>query len=230
VTRGFDVRVATTGDEGVRVAREYAPDLVLVDVGLPDRSGIVVGKEILAELGQEPPPASGRSNGGSNGKAEPDSHEPEGGAEGEEPGVRHTHVVAVTALDDARLANEALQAGFHGYLMKDTNVSQLLSAIDAVLAGQVVLPSRIARSGSGIREQGSDVRLLGQQLTRRELEVLELLTEGANSREISGALGVAPNTVRTHVQSILFKLQVHSRLEAAAFAVRHDLVRPRPRS
>jgi two-component system, NarL family, nitrate/nitrite response regulator NarL len=49
---------------------------------------------------------------------------------------------------------------------------------------------------------------------------------GAGGREIAKALGVAPNTVRTHVQSILSKLQVHSRLEAAAFAVRHGLVRP----
>jgi two-component system nitrate/nitrite response regulator NarL len=66
--------------------------------------------------------------------------------------------------------------------------------------------------------------LLASQLTDREREVLRLLARGTTSPEISKRLHIAPNTVRTHIQSILAKLQVHSRLEAAAFAVRHGLV------
>jgi two-component system nitrate/nitrite response regulator NarL len=68
---------------------------------------------------------------------------------------------------------------------------------------------------------------LAEQLTAREVEVLQLLAEGASSGRIAEQLGVSPNTVRTHVQGILSKLQVHSRLEAAAFAVRLGLVDPR---
>jgi two-component system nitrate/nitrite response regulator NarL len=61
------------------------------------------------------------------------------------------------------------------------------------------------------------------------MEVLTLLVEGADGRKAAAALGISLNTVRTHVQSILTKLQVHSRLEAATFAVRHDIVKvPRP--
>jgi two-component system nitrate/nitrite response regulator NarL len=66
--------------------------------------------------------------------------------------------------------------------------------------------------------------LLVSQLTAREKEVLGLLVEGTNSARIASQLGISSNTVRTHVQSILTKLQVHSRLEAATLAVRHGLV------
>jgi two-component system nitrate/nitrite response regulator NarL len=180
--------------------------LVLVDVGLPDRSGIAIGKQMLEEL--EPRPnGNGKGDANANG---------------------HIRLVAITALDDSRLAQEALRAGFRGYLMKDMNVSQLLSSIDAVLEGQIVVPSKVTRVPPGIRVgRDLEARLLAEQLTKRELEVLELLATGAGSQDIASALGVAPNTVRTYVQSILSKLQVHSRLEAAAFAVRHSLVRRR---
>jgi two-component system nitrate/nitrite response regulator NarL len=78
------------------------------------------------------------------------------------------------------------------------------------------------------RQASAEAHLLASQLTRRELEVLELLAQGAGGAEIARRLRVSPNTVRTHVQGILSKLQVHTRLEAAAFAVRHDLVRVGP--
>ena len=68
---------------------------------------------------------------------------------------------------------------------------------------------------------------MAEQLTTREVEVLQLLSEGATSGHMAEQLSVSPNTVRTHVQGILSKLQVHSRLEAAAFAVRLGLVKPR---
>ena len=80
---------------------------------------------------------------------------------------------------------------------------------------------------SSPRRERSGDELMAEQLTSREVEVLQLLAEGASSIQIADQLHVSPNTVRTHVQGILSKLQVHSRLEAAAFAVRHDLVKVR---
>jgi two-component system nitrate/nitrite response regulator NarL len=179
----------TTGAEAIAAAERQQPEVALVDIGLPDASGVHVGRRIL-----EVSPS--------------------------------TRVVVVTAMDDQRVADDVVRAGFHGYLLKDTKMSQLLSAIQIVLSGDVVLPSRATR-GRGGRE--SNARLLGRNLTPRELEVLEMLARGVGGREIARTLGVAPNTVRTHVQSILSKLQVHSRLEAAAFAVRHGLIRPTTR-
>lgn len=187
---GMDVLpVTTTGSEGLDVARRERPDIVLVDIGLPDQSGLMVGKKILEEM--------------------PD-----------------TKVVAVTSLIDPRAVAEAVRLGFRGYVTKHTPVNQFVSSIQAVLDGNVVMPKQLARAAAGDRspeEQQADI--LVKQLTDREREVLQLLAEGSSGTQIAQRLGVSPNTVRTHVQSILTKLQVHSRLEAAAFAVRHGLIK-----
>jgi DNA-binding NarL/FixJ family response regulator len=181
-------RVANTGAEAIRAAREHAPDLVLVDLGLPDRSGMSVGSEIL-----EISPT--------------------------------TKVVVLAALDDDRAVRNVLRAGFHGYVTKDTPVSKFIQVIEAALAGQVVLPRRTAARVAGARSAQEDsADLLMGQLTSREREVLSLLVEGMSGQAMSNQLHISPNTVRTHVQSILTKLQVHSRLEAASFAVRHRMI------
>jgi two-component system nitrate/nitrite response regulator NarL len=136
-----------------------------------------------------------------------------------------TKVVALTAMEDVRTMREAMSAGFHGYLTKDVQLRQFVRSIRAVLDGQMVLPHRLARRATGIGSpEDQAAALLAQQLTSREREVLALLVSGANSGEIARRLTVSPHTVRTHVQGILTKLQVHSRLEAAAFALRHGIV------
>jgi two-component system nitrate/nitrite response regulator NarL len=188
---GWDVvAVATTAEGAHAGVREHRPEVVLLDIGLPDESGLVVGRRIL------------------------DEH-PE------------TKVIALTALEETQTVKEALRAGFSGYLNKDTRADRLGHAMRAVVDGQVVMPQRFGRSVLVGRNRESEANWLASQLTARELEVLALLAEGASSRRIADELAVSPNTVRTHVHGILSKLQVHSRLEAAAFAVRHDLVRVR---
>lgn len=142
--------------------------------------------------------------------------------------IRHvspeTRCVIVSALDDTASVAEALSRGLHGYLTKDLPVSKIVAGIRAVLDGQVVLPPTVVRTKSAVSfPRSDDVRLLVDQLTPREWEVLALLVEGASGPEIGSRLEISPSTVRTHVQGILTKLQVHSRLEAATFAVRHGL-------
>jgi two-component system nitrate/nitrite response regulator NarL len=180
------VAVVGNGHDAIAFLEGERPDVILMDVGLPDRSGIAVGREILQRW--------------------PDAK-----------------VLALTALDDPRAVDEAVKVGFRGYLTKDTSVSRFVSSIDAILDGQMVLPHRL---GPAARRSGPDdgVSLLVSQLTSREREVLGLLVEGADGRTIASRLGISRNTVRTHVQNILMKLQVHSRLEAAALAVRHRVV------
>jgi two-component system, NarL family, response regulator LiaR len=180
---------ATTGSEGLDMARRERPDVVLVDIGLPDESGLSVGKKILEAL-------------------------PE------------TKVVAVTSLIDPRAAAEAVRLGFRAYVTKDTPVNQFVSWIQAVLDGAEVTPPQLARHAAGYRTpEEQHAAILIKQLTDRERQVLQLLAEGSSGVQIAARLSISPNTVRTHVQSILTKLQVHSRLEAAAFAVRHGLIR-----
>ena len=131
-------------------------------------------------------------------------------------------LLAVTGLSDRAAVRAALEAGFHGYLTKDAKVSQFVDSIRSVLQGQVSVPFELSFKPADADAQ--DAALLADQLTARERETLALLAEGASSREIAHRLSVSPNTVRTHVHNVLTKLGVHSRLEAAAFAVRHGLI------
>lgn len=129
-------------------------------------------------------------------------------------------ILALTALDDPRAVEEAHALGFRGFLTKDIPVSRFVGSVRVVMDGGSVFPHRRLRR----RATGRNAGLLMYQLTPREREVLGLLVEGADSPGIASHLGISRNTVRTHVQSILTKLQVHTRLEAATFAVRHGLV------
>jgi DNA-binding NarL/FixJ family response regulator len=137
-------------------------------------------------------------------------------------------VLALTAQEDAGVFAAASQAGFHGWVLKDGSVSQLVGSIRGVLEGRIALPPRgTQRPGKVQSPAERDAALLAQHLTRREREVLSLLVEGESSQSISHSLSLSPHTVRTHIQNILTKLQVHSRFEAASFAVRFELARER---
>lgn len=182
------VAIATNAKQALLAVRDEHPDLVLMDIGLPDQDGISLGRAILSEA----------------------------------PG---TKIVALTALEDEQTLRDALRSGFHGYLTKNTEPETFRRALESIADDQVVFQHRLGRGVS--TSDTSDAELLVRQLTSREVEVLQLLARGASSLEISEELSVSPNTVRTHVQGILTKLQVHSRLEAAAFAVRHGLAKVR---
>lgn len=135
-----------------------------------------------------------------------------------------TKVVALTGTGSRMLADAAIRAGIHGCLTKDTPMPQFIAALRSVLDGNVVVPYR---QTSAFRERTPEQRqaeFLAEQLTGRERDVLGLLVEGASSQQMARRLGVSRNTIRTHIQNILTKLQVHSRLEAAAFAVRHGIL------
>jgi DNA-binding NarL/FixJ family response regulator len=138
-------------------------------------------------------------------------------------------LLAVTAMREPGTVRLALEIGFSGYLTKDLPVSRFVEAIRAAGDGNVVIPreySRPARPSNG--GDGDHDGLLADQLTRREREILALLAAGASGAEISTHLHISRNTVRTHIQNVLCKLQVHTRLEAAAFAVRNGLVEQTP--
>ncbi len=181
------VAVVTSGRNALAHLENDRPDLILLDIGLPDRSGLAVGREILE-------------------------------------GWPEAKLMVLTSLDDPKAVDEAQAAGFRGYLTKNTPVSGFISSIRAILAGQTVFPHRPAAAGRRIAGSNDSVWLLVSQLTPREREVLGLLVEGADGSTIAARLDISRNTVRTHVQSILTKLQVHSRLEAATMAVRHRVV------
>lgn len=187
--QNMELRLVNTAGDALELAAGWAPDIALVDLGLPDMSGIELGARLL---GLSPA----------------------------------TKVLAVTAMNQPRALRAAIKAGFHGFLTKNIPLHQLVTSIETALDGQRVIPHKLAAPATGDMSPGErQAALLVKQLTQRELEVLTLLARGAGGEEIAQKLNVSRNTVRSHVQNILTKLQVHSRLEAVAFAARHHVVK-----
>ncbi|MCU0507046.1 MAG: response regulator transcription factor [Anaerolineae bacterium] len=131
-----------------------------------------------------------------------------------------TEVVALTSvLEDAAVV-DAMRAGAIGYLLKDTEARELIRAIKAAALGQVELSSPIAaRLMKGLRSPEPDLRAL----TDREAQVLGWLARGKSNKDISQALGLSEQTVKTHVSHILKKLGLPSRTQAALYALQAGL-------
>lgn len=174
---------AADGREAVRQAHRLRPDVVLMDLLMPELDGIGAIQIIRKEL--------------------PD-----------------TEVMALTSvLEDASVVG-AVRAGAIGYLLKDTRAKELRTAIKAAAAGQVQLsPEAAARL---MREVVAPER--PEALSERERDVLRLLARGLANKEIALRLSITEKTVKTHVSSILGKLGVQSRTQAALYAGRIGLV------
>ncbi len=135
-----------------------------------------------------------------------------------------TKVMILSADGDSDTIMQAMRAGAAGYVHKTRGVVVLRQTIERVLRGEVVIevPSASELSPQ-IARQREALRLAGY-LTARERQCLTLLVAGQDTAAMVASLGVSSATVRTHVQALLNKLGVHSRLEAAAFAVQHGLL------
>ena len=136
-------------------------------------------------------------------------------------------VIMLTAITDDQTVLDSIQAGADGYLTKDRASEEVVDAVRQAHAGEILLPRavvfEIAQRVAAARRRGN-AKSAVEQLSPREVEVLKALAEGLSSKEICDRLYIAPNTLRTHVQNIMSKLRVHSKLEAVAFALRHKLV------
>jgi len=131
-------------------------------------------------------------------------------------------VLVLSSEEDQPALVAAMEAGASGYITKGCPLSELIEATRAIHRGDTLIPpSMLGALLTGLihrrREQDEALRR-SSRLTRREREVLVLLAEGADNDAIARALVISPQTARTHIQNVLGKLGVHSRLEAAAFA------------
>lgn len=134
-----------------------------------------------------------------------------------------TKVLVLSADPDTDGILRALSAGASGYLHKTRGVTALTAAISRVMRGEVVID--VPKAPGSRRPPHQDAaRRLAAYLTSRERQCLTLLVEGLDTAAMAAKLGVSRATVRTHVQALLTKLGVHSRLEAASYAVRYRLL------
>lgn len=140
----------------------------------------------------------------------------------------HCRVLVLGANEDDRSLVEVLDAGASGYLTKEAPLADLIHATRAVNRGDTLVPPRMLGpliAGLLRRKREQDhAHDRVSRLTHREREVLALLADGADNEGIARALVISPQTARTHIQNILGKLAVHSRLEAAAFVTRNGIL------
>lgn len=143
--------------------------------------------------------------------------------------AKDCRIVVLGEEGDQATLVEAVEVGARGYLTKQMPLGELIDAIRAIHNGETLIPrpmlgallsSLLARRG-----ERDAARSRMAQLTRREREVLSLLARGANNQLIASTLFISPNTARTHVQNLMPKLGVHSRLEAAAFVTQSGLLK-----
>jgi DNA-binding NarL/FixJ family response regulator len=142
--------------------------------------------------------------------------------------VPECRVLVLTGEEDQATLVEALEAGASGYLTKECPLAELIEATRAVHRGETLVPPGMlgALLGQLIRRRREQDEALQRvsRLTKREREVLAFLAEGRDNDGIAQALVISPETARTHVQNLLAKLGVHSRLEAAAFVIQNGIL------
>jgi two-component system, NarL family, response regulator DevR len=189
---GFQV-VAEAGTvaESIDAARRFRPDIVVMDVRLPDGTGIEACREIRAE--------------------HPD-----------------TRVVMLTSYPDDDAVLSAIVAGASGYLLKQIRARDLVAALESVARGESLLDpavtekvlERIRRIATGTYQDEVS------QLTSQEQKILMLLAEGKTNKEIAADIFLSDKTVKNYVSSILSKLNLERRAQAAAFVAKHRSEHP----
>ncbi|GAB3205095.1 response regulator [Marinactinospora thermotolerans] len=141
-----------------------------------------------------------------------------------------SRIVMLTSSDEEADLFGALRAGAVGYLLKSVSVAELPTAVRAVHKGHSFLtPAMAAKlirefTASSGRERGGPVPVPPPALSTRETQVLRLIARGLSNRDIAAELVISDNTVKNHVRNILDKLQLHSRVEAAVYAVRENVL------
>lgn len=177
---------AASAREALAVCRVQRPDIVIMDIRMPDGSGIDACREIMAALPQ-------------------------------------TRVIMLTSFVDDELIADAIQAGAVGYVLKRGGTAELLQALEAVRQGAALLDPDVTRRVLAMMRRKDETSNPFRDLTGRELEVLSLIAQGKTNAEIADAFILSEKTVRNHVSSILDKLGLVNRVEAATFAVQHRL-------
>ncbi len=136
-------------------------------------------------------------------------------------------VLILSNRDDHTSLLKALEAGARGYLSQDSALDQLIGAARAIHGGRTLVPEHmlgpLLSNLINSKKEREEAILKMFRLTHREREVLAILADGGDNGTIAGRLVISPRTAKTHIQSVLTKLGVHSRLEAAAFVRRNGL-------
>jgi len=181
---------AGNGKEAIEKTLQYNPDILLLDINMPQVNGI----DVLRRL--------------------------------KDMGV-NTKIIMLTIHDDKEYIFETIKIGADGYLVKDSDADTLVKAIREVKSGRTYIQPSVAKMvAEGLNTNDEEVtsRLKKiESLTKREYEVLTLIAEGLNNKDIADKLFISEKTVKNHVSSIFKKLGVNDRIQAAIFAYKNNI-------
>jgi two-component system NarL family response regulator len=180
------------GDKAIAAVEQNPPDVVLLDVRMPGRSGV----DVCAAI-KEISPSTG--------------------------------IIMLTASDEETDLYESIKSGASGYLLKDgSTYDQVAEAVRLVAGGQSLISPSMATKLLDEFVSMTKSPSPAASLTARELQVLRQVAHGQSNREIAEELFISENTVKNHIRNMLEKLQMKSRMEAAMFAVRSNLLDDQP--
>ena len=175
---------AKSGLEAIQLCHKQKPDVILMDLMMPEMDGIAATRAILAECPQ-------------------------------------MKIIAMTSFEEEELVHGVLAAGAISYLIKNVTSDELAKAIRDAASGRPTLSPEAARV---LIQATRPTSQASSDLTEREMEVLRLVVQGNSNQQIADTLVISLATVKAHISNILSKLQVSSRAEAIAYAIKHKLV------
>jgi len=180
--------LAGDGNEALRLIKDLSPDVILLDINMPNLNGIDTLKIIKKDYPK-------------------------------------TKAIMLTIHEDAEYLIETINIGAEGYVLKDADISSLIKAILKVHAGEIYIHPTL----SGIlikeykRKDQSQDEVNNSSLTRREYDVIKLISKGYNNKEIATELFISEKTVKNHVSNIFKKIKVTDRTQAALYAIKHNI-------
>ncbi|MCG3088334.1 response regulator [Sporosarcina cyprini] len=179
---------AANGKEAVELANSLKPDLILMDLVMPEMDGIEATKRIKQQ--------------------HPDMK-----------------IMMLTSFSDQDHVLPALEAGASGFQLKDIQPDELVTSLKKIINGENQLhPKATSHLMNTFTNRGQQDKGRVEELTKRELDVLQEIARGKSNKEIAASLFITEKTVKTHVSNVLAKLELADRTQAALYAVKHRLV------
>ena len=178
---------AGNGEEAILKAEQLEPDVILMDLVMPGKTGL----EAIVEIKQILPRA---------------------------------RILVLTSFADDSNVTKAIRAGAYGFLLKDTSPDELVQTIRSVYADKLTLPQELTHILLGGKAAEEEPDSMQQDLTPRELDVLQCIAQGMSNKQVAQKLSVSTTTVRSHVSSMIRKLNMENRTQLAIYARENDLI------
>ena len=178
---------ASNGEEAILKAEQLEPDVILMDLVMPGKTGL----EAIGEIKQMQP---------------------------------YARILVLTSFADDSNVSKAIRAGAYGFLLKDTSPDELVHTIRSVYADQLTLPKELTHVLLGGKAAEKKADSMQQDLTPREVDVLKCIAQGMSNKQVAQRLSVSTTTVRSHVSSMIRKLNVENRTQLAIYAREQDLI------